>query len=496
MDQVRVRFAPSPTGYLHIGGARTALYNWLYARKHKGRFILRIEDTDTERSTEESIREILSGLTWLGLDWDEGPFFQSERIGNHLDAVQKLLETGHAYKCFCTREELDAKRKTAQKEKQDYKYDGTCRNLSPDEISIREQNASPCVVRFKTPDEDGSVVFQDRVYGLIEKKYVDIEDFVVLRSDGKPLYLLSSAVDDKTDKITHVIRGQDGLGNTPKQILIYNALGYAPPVFAHVSLTLDTKKAKISKRKHGEVVTVAYYKEKGFIPWALCNFLALLGWSNSDDREFFSREELIEAFSLEGIARHNSVFNYQPGDPKNFTDPKAISMNARYISMLSIDELAGLVREELRSADLWDDAYCGEKKQWFENTLELIRTRLHTIRDFSSKGRPYFSDDFTYEENAVKKNLKKDQNLKQYLTTLADCFEKLDTFDLHSTENAIRDLCENLGVKPGLIINAVRTAVTGQSAGPGLFEILMAMGKDKTVDRLKKAVDLISNEQV
>jgi len=491
MDPVRVRFAPSPTGYLHIGGARTALYNWLFARKHKGKFILRIEDTDTERSTKESINEILDGLTWLGLNWDEGPYFQSDRIKNHQQAAQKLLETDRAYKCFCTREELEAKRQKAQKEKTDYRYDGTCRNLSPGQNRDLEQQGLPYVVRFKTPRGPGAVTFEDKVYGLIEKSYADIEDFVILRSDSKPLYLLGSAVDDKTDGITHVIRGQDGLGNTPRQILIYNALGYKPPVFAHISLTLDTKKAKISKRKHGEVVTVAYYKNKGFLPWALCNFLALLGWSNADDREFFSREELIEAFSLEGIARHNSIFNYHAGDPKNWTDPKAISMNARYISMLSLEDLIPYVRDELQSAGLWDESYDGDKKTWFESTLDLIKTRLHTISDFSSKARPYFSDDFLYDESAVNKNLKKDPNLKKYLPELADILDGLELFDLQSTENAVRNLCEKLQVKPGLLINALRTAVTGQSAGPGLFELLIAVGRQRTVLRIRKSVELI-----
>jgi len=491
MDEVRVRFAPSPTGYLHIGGARTALYNWLFARKHNGRFILRIEDTDRERSTKESIREIIDGLTWLGLDWDEGPYFQSERVGNHQKAAQTLIENGHAYRCFCTKEELDAKRKNAQENKLDYKYDGTCRELSADEIKTRERQGLPHVVRFKTPRGPGCVSFDDRVYGHIEKQYNDIEDFVILRSDGKPLYLLSSAVDDLTDSVTHVIRGQDGLGNTPKQILLYDALGFTPPVFAHMSLTLDTKKAKISKRKHGEVVTVAYYREKGFLPWALCNFLALLGWSTSDDQEFFTRQEMIEAFSLEGIARHNSIFNYHPGDAKNWTDPKAISMNARYISSLGLDELTAYVREELKASGIWDNAYEHDKKAWFESTLELIRTRLHTIRDFSSKGRPYFSDDFTYEEAAAKKNLRKDPALKGYLTELARTFESLQVFDSENTEQAIRGVCEQLGIKPGLLINAVRTAVTGQSAGPGLFEILVVLGKAKTVQRLIKAAELI-----
>lgn len=494
MNTVRVRFAPSPTGYLHIGGARTALYNWLFARKHQGTFILRIEDTDVERSTTESITEILEGLMWLGLDWNEGPYFQSERFTLHQEAAQKLLDTGHAYKCFCTKEELEAKRTVAQEQKLDYKYGGTCRNLSPEDIGSREKLGIPYVIRFKVPPGEGCVAFEDKVYGSIEKRYNDIEDFVILRSDGKPLYVLSNAVDDNLDRITHVIRGQDGLANTPKQILLYRALGYELPVFAHISLTLDIKKAKISKRRHGEVVTVAYYRERGFLPWALCNFLALLGWSTSDDREFFTREQLIEAFSLEGIARHNSIFNYTPGNTENWTDPKAINMNARYLSMLSIEELVPYVREELRSARLWNDAYDREKKAWFERTINLIRSRFYTLKDFSSKGRCYFADDFPYEASAVAKNLKKDENVKTYLRMLADRFTALEMFEHESTEASVRDLCESLNIKPGILINAVRTAVTGQSAGPGLFEILEIMGKERTISRLRKTADTLEQE--
>lgn len=486
---VRVRFAPSPTGYLHIGGARTALYNWLFARKHGGVFILRIEDTDTDRSTQASIDEILDGLRWLGLNWDEGPYFQSHYISDHQEAARRLLETGHAYKCFCTKEELEAKREEALRKKIDYKYDKTCRRLSPDEVRNKEQAGIPYVVRFKVPEEDGSVIFDDLVYGRIEKKYADIEDFVILRSDGKPLYVLSNAVDDHRDRITHVLRGQDGLANTPKQILLYKALGYELPHFAHMSLTLDTKKAKISKRKHGDVVTVKYYKERGFLPWALCNFLALLGWSNPESREFFTREELIQAFTIEGISKSNAIFNYTPGDPKNWTDPKAVAMNARHMSMMDINELAPYVRDELKEAGLWNDRYENELKEWFLSVVELIRTRLYTLKDFTTVGRPYFSDDFPYEETALQKNLKKDPRLKEYLLQLADRFERLQSFTIEAAEHEVRELSERLGIKAGLLINAVRTAVTGQAAGPGLFELLVVIGKERVVHRIKYAAE-------
>jgi len=275
-QEVIVRFAPSPTGYLHIGGARTAIFNWLFAQKTGGKLILRIEDTDAERSTEESIKGIVDGMKWLGITWDEGPYFQTQFINEHLAAAKKLLDSGHAYKCFCSKEELEDKRAAALKHKKDVKYDGTCRRLTRIEIAIKEAKI-PYTLRMKVPSEEGSVSFEDIVYGTIENKYKDIEDFVIVRSNGQPLYLLSNAVDDIRDRITHVIRGQDGLSNTHRQILIYQALGAPVPKFAHMSLTLDPKKAKISKRKHGELVAVHFYKAHGFLPWA-CGPLLQSPW--------------------------------------------------------------------------------------------------------------------------------------------------------------------------------------------------------------------------
>ncbi|MDQ7781986.1 MAG: glutamate--tRNA ligase, partial [Desulfomonilaceae bacterium] len=354
--QVRVRFAPSPTGYLHLGGARTALYNWLWARKTGGVFLLRIEDTDVERSTDDSVQEILDGLTWLGLDWDEGPFFQSGNMDEHVEAARQLLTTGHAYRCFCTREELDQQRKEAEANRTAFMYDGRCRRLSETQIQRNLEQGVPYVLRFRVPrDPHATSAFEDAVYGRMEKRCLDIEDFVILRSDGRPLYVLCNAVDDSLDRITHVIRGADGIANTPKQVLIYQALGLKPPLFCHMPLTLDSKKAKLSKRKHGEVVTVSYYRRHGFLPWALCNFLVLLGWSSPEGREFFSRSEMIEAFDLSRINRANSIFNYVPGDPKNWTDPKAVHFNATYIRTMPLEELMPFVTEELRSEGLWKE---------------------------------------------------------------------------------------------------------------------------------------------
>lgn len=485
MTEVRVRFPPSPTGYLHIGGARTALMNWLYARKTGGKLILRIEDTDAERSTRESIDGILDGLTWLGLDWDEGPYFQTDFAADHLAAADRLLQSGHAYKCFCTKEDLDRKRQALLAAKQDIRYDGTCRELTPEQIAAKEQQGLPFVVRFKVPRQSGTVAYDDRVLGRIERRYDDIEDFVIVRSNGKPLYLLCNVVDDIRDRISHVIRGQDHMSNTTRQVLLYEALGAPVPVFVHMPLTLDLQKRKISKRSHGEIVAVQFYRNHGFIPWALCNFLILLGWNPGTDQEIFSREELIEAFTLERIGKVNSVFNYRKDDPKFFTDPKAISINAHYLHTMPIEEIGQLVKNDFQVQGLWDDAYDHDRRDWYLSTLDLIRGRFHTINDFATMGRAYFADDYTIEQKPLKKNILKHPDLRTWLPMLAQRFAALDPFDRQAAETAARALAEELGIKPGIIINGMRTVLTGQLAGPGMFDILVALGRDRVIDRLK-----------
>ncbi len=486
--EVIVRFPPSPTGYLHIGGARTAIFNWLFAQKTGGRLILRIEDTDTERSNEKSIQGILDSLQWLGITWDEGPYFQSQFIKQHLAAANTLLQSGHAYKCFCTKEVLEQKRLAAMKAKGDLKYDRTCRDLSPETVAKKEAAGIPFTIRMKVPSGEGSVCFEDIVYGTIDHKYEDIEDFVIVRSNGQPLYLLSNAVDDIRDRITHIIRGQDGLSNTHKQILIYNALGAPIPKFAHMSLTLDPQKAKISKRTHGELVAVHYYKEHGFLPWAFVNFLVLLGWATPESREIFSKQELIESFTLQGISRANSIFDIRKDDPKYFTDPKAISINAHYLRTLPVEEIEPFVREQLERAGIWDAAYEDTRRDWFLNTIELIRSRFHVTTDFVDRGRAYFSDDFSIEPQALKKNVLKHEGLKAWFPILADRLEAVEPFTQEAVENTIRATAESLGIKVGILTNGIRAVVTGQLAGPGLFDILVAVGQPRVVERLRKSV--------
>ncbi|MBE0583050.1 MAG: glutamate--tRNA ligase [Desulfofustis sp.] len=492
MPETRLRFPPSPTGYLHIGGARTALYNWLYAKKTGGTLVLRIEDTDVDRSTRESIDGIIDGLTWLGINWDEGPYFQSEFSDDHRAAAERLVTEGHAYRCFCSKEELDNKREIALAEKKQFGYDGTCRNLSAEEISRKTAAGTPSVIRFKVPEREGKIGYDDKVLGRIESSYGEIDDFVIVRSNGQPLYLLCNVTDDIRDRITHIIRGQDHMTNTIKQLLLYEALAAPVPEFAHIPLTLDVKKAKISKRSHGEIVAVQFYRDHGFIPWALNNFLVLLGWSPGDDREIFSREELIEAFTLERINRSASIFNYKKGDPKFFTDPKAIAINEHYLRTMAIEELAPMVADELRKEALWDEAYAQEKQQWFFNTVDLIRSRFHTINDFSSMGRAYFADDYVIEQKPLNKNLLKFPELAQWLPELADRYEGAEEFSVEQTERLARESAESHGLPPGVIINGMRAVVTGQLAGPSMFDILLAIGREKVVQRLRKTPEFYS----
>jgi glutamyl-tRNA synthetase len=484
MTEVRVRFPPSPTGYLHIGSARTALLNWLWAKKNNGKLILRIEDTDVERSTQESIEGIIDGLQWLGLDWDEGPYFQTEFADDHCKAADQLLESGHAYKCFCTKEELEEKREAAKAAKKEFGYDGTCRNLSPEQIAEKEAAGLPSVVRFKVPEKEGKLAYHDEVLGTIERAYNDIEDFVIVRSNGKPLYMLCNVVDDIRDRISHIIRGQDHMSNTTRQVLLYQALDAPLPVFAHMPLTLDLQKKKISKRSHGELVSVQFYREKGFIPWALCNFLALLGWNPGTDQEIFSREELIEVFTLDRISKVNSVFNHQKGNPKFFTDPKLISMNEQYLRSMDISGLAELVKQDFIEQGIWDDAYDDEKKEWFLSTLDLIRDRFHTVRDFATLGRAYFADDYDVEAKPLKKNVLKHPDLTTWMPMLSQRFADMGEFTKESSEATTRELSTELDIKPGILINGMRTVLTGQLAGPGMFDILMALGQERVVKRL------------
>src|SRR5258708_7182742 len=462
---VRVRFAPSPTGYLHIGAARSALFNWLYARKVGGKFLLRIEDTDLQRSTDESTRSIIDGLEWLGLDYDEQIVFQSDNAEKHRVAARQLVEEGKAYRDFTPKEARDDKsvkqgivdRARAHAATGIDHRSNPFRDLAKEESEARAAAGELFAIRLKVARE-GVSRFTDIVYGEQERSYSEIEDLVLLRSDGHPLYNLSVVLDDIEMNITHVIRGQDHLTNTHKQILLYHAFGAAVPQFAHLPLILAPNKAKLSKRKHGEVVSLTTYRDRGFVPDAFVNYLALLGWSpdttqysadiNRDDpavrtnlepgTEIFSRQRLIEEFSLDRIHKSPAVFNFHESDPRHWTDDKALWMNAEYIRTMPLDELRPMVKSELRAEKLWREEYDDDEREWFAKVVDLIRQRFFTLKDFSSQGRAYFSEDFDFEEAAVRKNILKEPKLKELLPALADRLDIVEPLTAASAEAALR----------------------------------------------------------
>jgi len=489
---VRVRFAPSPTGYLHIGAARSALFNWLFARKTGGKFLLRIEDTDLQRTTEESTRSIIEGLEWFGLDYDEELVFQSDNAEKHRVAARQLVEEGKAYRDFTpkeTRADKSVKQDIADRARAhaaegiDHRSN-PYRDLAKKESDRRAAAGELFAIRLKVARQ-GSSRFTDIVYGEQEREHSEIEDLVVLRSDGHPLYNLSVVLDDIEMGITHVIRGQDHLTNTHKQILLYQAFDAEIPQFAHLPLILAPNKAKLSKRKHGEVVSLTTYRDRGFVPAAFRNFLALLGWSPPDGKEILSREELIGRFSLEGIGRANAVFNFHENDPRRWTDDKAVWMNAEYIRTMPIGELLPMVKAELRSEKLWREEYDEDERDWLEKTINLIRQRFFTLKDFSSQGRAYFSEDFDFEEAAVRKNILKEPKLEELLPGLADRLETVEPFTAAKVEELLRAFSEEATVKAGLFINASRTMLTGQAVGPSMFEVFEIMGRERSVMRLR-----------
>ncbi|MEP6920939.1 MAG: glutamate--tRNA ligase [bacterium] len=492
---IRVRFAPSPTGYLHIGAARSALFNWLYARKLGGKFLLRIEDTDLQRSTDESTRSIIDGLKWLGLDYDEEIVFQSANAPKHRAAANRLIAEGKAYRDFTPKEKRDdatmkegiAERARAHAAEGTDHRSNPFRDLSAEESDRRATSGEPFAVRLKIAKE-GRTHFDDIVYGPQERNYSEIEDLVLLRSDGHPLYNLSVVIDDIEMGITHVIRGQDHLTNTHKQVLLYEALNTPVPQFAHLPLILAPNKGKLSKRKHGEVVSLTTYRDRGFVPAAFRNFLALLGWSPSETKEILGLQELTQEFSLAGIGRANSIFNFQENDPRHWTDDKALWMNAEYIRTMPIDELLPMVKAELRANRLWRDEYEDDAREWLTRAVALIRQRFHTLKDFSEQGRAYFSDDFDFEPTAVNKNLKKEPRLKELLPAFAEKLEQVDTFSAESAEAALRQFADEQGVKAGLLINGSRTMLTGQAVGPSMFEVFEILGQNRSVERLRSGV--------
>ena len=469
-EEVRVRFAPSPTGFLHIGGVRTALFNWLFARHNNGTFILRIEDTDRERSTEDSIQEILESLRWLGLDWDEGPFRQMERKKLYLEKAKQLLDAGKAYLCYCSPEDLEAKRQAAQAKKEKPRYDGTCRNRT------EFPKGAPHVIRFKCPQE-GNVVVNDLLRGNVEFNVTELDDFIIFRTDGTPTYNFVVVVDDADMRITHVIRGDDHLSNTPRQALMYDALGFPRPKFAHLSMILGPDKTRLSKR-HGATATLAY-RDMGFLPDALVNYLARLGWSHGD-QEIFTRQEMIEHFSLEHVTISAAVFNPE----------KLEWVNEQWIQKSMPAELAGPFEAALIKKGILPE----EHDKTLADLIQVIpslQQRAKTMIEMAHGAEFYFKNEVTFDQKARDKFLKPE--VKPLFDQLIAGLEAMDEpLDHDAVEALFKQTVEEAGLKLGKLAQPVRVALTGKTASPGIFDVVLLLGKQKTVERLRSAVHIIS----
>jgi glutamyl-tRNA synthetase len=473
---VRVRFAPSPTGYLHVGGARTALFNWLFARGHGGTFVLRIEDTDAERSSWEMVAGIVDGLRWLGLDWDEGPdiggphapYFQSERLDQYRAHAHALVREGRAYYCYCSPEEIQRKRAGNAA----WTYDRVCLRLPLEEAARLDAQGVARAVRFHVPE--GQTTFHDLVRGHITFDNANIEDFVILRSDAHPTYHLSVVVDDVDMEITHVVRGDDHISNTPKQVLLYQAFGRTPPLFAHVPLILGPDKKRLSKR-HG-ATSVMEYPRLGYLPEAMVNFLALLGWSPGGDREVLSKDELIKLFTLEGISGGNAVFNPEKLD----------WFNQHHIGRLPAIELLRRIKDRLRDAGLWRDTLETTEADWIARVIELLKPRVKTLDHLVEELRPFLIDAPEIDRAAAQKHLAQ-PDVRAALQRLSERLSTLEPFDGTSTEETLRTTAEGVGIKAAALIHATRVAVTGRAVSAGLFDVLALLGRSRVIERLTVA---------
>ena len=466
MDTIITRFPPSPTGFLHIGGARTALFNWLYAKKNKGKFVLRIEDTDAARSTKESVSAILESLEWLGMDWDEGPFFQSQRYSIYNETIENLVESGSAYYCSCTPDEVNTMRDKAKARGLKPMYNGNCRqkNLKKGENTV---------VRLKTPDQ-GATIVKDIVKGDTAFQNAEMDDFIIQRSDGSPMYNLAVVVDDLTMGINTIIRGDDHLINTPKQMMIYKALEARLPVFGHVPMVLGSDKSRLSKR-HG-AMSVGEYKKMGFLPDAMINYLVRLGWSHGD-QEFFERDDLIEKFDLEHLGRSASMFD---------TD-KLLALNSKHIQSKSPEELADPLLFHLK--DLGINA---KNDAFTQGVIQTLQSRSKTLVEMAQGAVFYYQDDVKFDEKAANKFLKPE--IVTILEKSADYIEDLKIYTQEELENVFKKIMEETDLKFGKIAQPLRVAITGSTVSPGIFEMLLALGKEKTILRIKSAIQIIQDK--
>ena len=480
MAEVRTRFAPSPTGYLHVGGARTALFNWLFARHYGGTFVLRIEDTDTQRSTEESLAAILDGLRWLGLDWDEGPevggpygpYRQTERLEIYREYAQKLLEAGRAYFCYCTPEELTERRQAKLKRGEAVKYDRKCLHLTEAERQAYETEGRKPVIRFLAEDE-GETVVEDLIRGPVRFDNRQLDDLVLIKSDGMPTYNFAVVVDDALMRITHVIRGEDHLSNTPRQIQIYRALNLPVPHFAHVPMILGADRQRLSKR-HG-ATSVDQYREQGYLPEAMINYLALLGWSLDDRTELFTREELIRHFSLERVSKNPAIFDLK----------KIEWMNGVYLRQMPLDRLAQEAAARLEAAGYTKPEEREAVLPRLETILKEVQTRIKRLDELVPWTYYYFTDDIQYDPAAVEKFLKQEA-IPEIFAEAADGLEALEPFTLEGIEAVFEGIRERRGMKLGAVLQPVRVALTGTTVSPGMYEVIHFLGKEATCRRLRR----------
>ena len=462
---VKVRFAPSPTGFLHIGGVRTALFNWLYAKNHGGKFVLRIEDTDLSRSTEESIEEILESMRWLGLDWDEGPFRQTERQGIYSQKVGQLLSAGKAYHCYCTPEELDRKRSEAQKAGNKPKYDGTCRER-PD-----SPEGAPSVIRFKAPIE-GTVVVEDLLRGKVVFDIAELDDVIIQRTDGTPTYNFVVVVDDSEMGITHVIRGDDHLSNTPRQCLLYDALDFKRPQFSHISMILGQDKSRLSKR-HGATSALAY-RDMGYLPDAMINYLARLGWSHGD-QEIFSRDELIKYFSFDSVNTSAAIFDAD----------KLSWVNEQYIQSTPPEELAQHLEPHLVKTGVLSGDH-DLSPQEIAKVIPCLNQRAKTLVEMAEKSAFFFKKEVEFDEKARNKFLTEDA--RPLLKKVIAGFSTLDDFSAENIETLFKKIVEEEGMKLGKLAQPVRVALTGTTVSPGIYDVILLLGKEETLKRLQNVV--------
>ncbi len=486
MSSVRVRFAPSPTGYLHVGGARTALYNWLFARVAGGAFILRIEDTDRARSTGEYLDAIIEDLRWLGLDWDEGPevggprgpYSQSERHAVYGPYVDRLLSAGLAYRCFCTPEELeDRRRARPQAEAEAWRYDRKCLSLSDEERSALAEEGRSSVVRFRVPE--GKTRFEDAILGTVEFDNAELDDFVTARADGTPTYNFAVVVDDLEMRISHVIRGSDHLSNTPRQILVWRALGHEPPVFAHLPLVLAPDKKVLSKRRGA--VAIGEYRRQGYVPEALVNYMALLGWAYDGTQELFGLEELVDKFELGKVSRKAASF-----------DPEKLAwMNAQWLKRLDVRERTARVIPILQAEGLVGQEPSPAEREWIERVVNVIDDRLKTLRDVLDFDWFFVVSDASYDTIAVKKVLG-EPGADEILAGLHRILAGAPSFDPQTLEQLIRGFAQEKGLSAGKVIQPARVAVTGRTASPGIFETLWLLGRDRVLERLDRARRMIT----